>query len=260
MGTRAEATARPRETLRRVPAVSRTQKAERGLANGSWWTRRFVVGKRDVVIMLSAAIAGAIGSLTISRLGGAAWSAWATPVLWMGMVSGSIYVLIRTRPVGLFHFKPQDLTWGIFFAAALRLLQGAISGANGLPFPSAASLGMSTTDAKWFLQLLLVGTGGSMAEELFFRGVVLVMMVQFLRSKIGQLPAIATAVLVSSGAFTLLHTVFNPLPLKDSIQLLILGLVCSLLVILTGRFWPALFVHATYNISFILLIYWGSRF
>jgi membrane protease YdiL (CAAX protease family) len=262
-GTRTRVGERQPDEAWTLPESFQAQTAGRRRKRTDWRNGGRAVNKWNGGVLLAslgAAFVGAALSLTIARYGGAALPAWSTPVLWAGLLAGPIYAFLRARPAGLFRLKGQDLLWGVALAGALRLLQGGLSGANDLPFPTALSLGRFETDPVWFVQPLLFGVGGSIVEEVFFRGVLLVVVFQLFRRSTGYIAAITTAVLVSAGTFVILHAAFNRLSLSDGLQLFFLGTVCSLLVILTGRFWPALFTHAAYNLSFLLLILSGESF
>jgi len=48
------------------------------------------------------------------------------------------------------------------------------------------------------------------------------------------------------------------LGVDEVISLSLLGLVCGLLVMLTGRIWPAILVHVVYNGTFVVLALAGT--
>ena len=68
----------------------------------------------------------------------------------------------------------------------------------------------------------------------------------------------AVAVVVSTGLFVLLHSLTGALAVDEVISLSLLGLVCGLLVVLTGRIWPAVLVHVVYNFTFVVLALAGA--
>lgn len=180
-----------------------------------------------------------------------------TAALWTGMLVAVILSFVVQRTPGLFQLRFSDVVWGIGGAALLRTVAGLISGATAAPFPT--TNGVTVSLSSWAVQEgLPAGLIGPVVEEMFFRAVLLVALYRLFRPRAGAITAGAASALISAGLFVLLHAAFAPLALSDSIQLLALGLVCSLLVLLTGRIWGALLLHITYNASFLLLAVVGS--
>jgi membrane protease YdiL (CAAX protease family) len=95
-------------------------------------------------------------------------------------------------------------------------------------------------------------------EELFFRAILIVTIFQMLRRSVGPVAAGATALLASGGMFVLLHGFSDALSVLTGLQLLAVGLTCGLIVLLTGRIWGAVLVHAIYNASYVLLVLAGT--
>ncbi|WP_058623623.1 CPBP family glutamic-type intramembrane protease [Microbacterium testaceum] len=95
-------------------------------------------------------------------------------------------------------------------------------------------------------------------EELFFRVAVLVATYQIFRKIVGALAAAVGSTIASSGGFVLLHAAFAPVAGAEGFQLMLLGITCSLTVLLTGRIWGAVLTHSIYNGLFLALAYVGS--
>lgn len=138
-------------------------------------------------------------------------------------------------------------------------MQGWLSNANGAGFP-AAPAGSFSGNSWWLAEVLSAALLAPVLEELFFRGVILVVVYQIFRRSVGSLAAGVTALLVSSGTFVILHAGFGSVTLSDGLQFLVLGASCSLLVLLTGRVWAAVLVHVVYNVSYVLLLAVGTAF
>lgn len=179
--------------------------------------------------------------------------------LWLSLLAAVAFALLRARPVGLFRYRAVDLLWGLGLGLALRFMQGALSGANASAFPSVSDSGESLRG--WVVaQAVPAGGFGPVIEEVFFRAVLLVALFELLRRSSGSLAAGVAATLISTGAFVCLHAAFAPLTLVDALSLAIVGAVCANLVLLTGRLWGAVLLHAMYNLSFLSLVAIGSRF
>ena len=66
----------------------------------------------------------------------------------------------------------------------------------------------------------------------------------------GRLTAGLVALLVSTGLFVLVHGLDrSTLAAGCVLSLALLGLVCGLLVLLTGRIWGAVLVHVVFNVD-----------
>jgi membrane protease YdiL (CAAX protease family) len=172
-----------------------------------------------------------------------------------------LVALRRGRPQGLTSARATDLLWGIALGAALRLVQGWLSGANQNQFPTVAGLDGTGANLEWFLGTAVPGTLVSpILEEFYFRAVILVGVYQILRRSVGTVGAAITALLASSGFFVVLHQFFSAITLADGVQLFLVGATCGLLVFLTGRIWGAILVHVVYNGIYFCLAILGSGF
>ena len=181
-------------------------------------------------------------------------------VLWLGMLVPIVWAFTRSRPAGLLRFRFLDLLWGIGLGLMLRTVQGwlevAAGGSGALP--SYPSIGGSLPSGFLFSDVLAPVVIAPVIEEFFFRAVVLVSVYTLLRRAVGKLMAGAVAVVVSTGLFVLLHSLTGALGVDEVISLSLLGLVCGLLVVLTGRIWPAVLVHVVYNFTFVVLALAGT--
>ncbi|WP_144785559.1 CPBP family intramembrane glutamic endopeptidase [Microbacterium sp. BH-3-3-3] len=212
--------------------------------------------------VLAAALFGAgVGMLaagTIGRLG-QSWAPAASAVaVSLGLGAAIVYALVRSRPAGLLRFRAVDVLWGLGLGLSLRLLQGALSDVNHRPFPALPGVQAGESDGSVVTAISQALFVGPVAEEFFFRALVLVSIYQLLRRSVGSFAAGLTGALASAGSFVLLHAVFESLSLSDGLQLFALGVACSAVVLLTGRIWPAVLAHIVYNASFVLLATLGS--
>lgn len=239
----------PREERRR----SRTARTDWRL--GGRTVRRW---RESVLAVALIALAAAIAAATLVD---AFWTdpragAVSTAIVWVGLAIAVVYAFGRSRPVGLFRFRPLDLLYGVAFALVLRLVQGGIEASErgAALFPS-----VILVDGRTPLDWWVVDVAGGLAiapvlEELFFRGVVLVGVYSLLRRPFGALSAGIASVFTSSGLFVLLHALLPGTDLSGTLTLLLLGIVCASLVMLTGRIWGAVLVHVLYNATYLALV------
>jgi len=200
---------------------------------------------RVLVVALSGVGVGVLGGTLAARVAAPYPSIISTAALWLGLVAAVLYAFLRSRPANLLTLKPQDLLWGVGLGVALRLIQGLASNVNSTAFPSAE------TSLDFGALALMSGALGPIVEEVFFRGVVLVVVYQLLRRSIGAASAATSAALFSSATFVLTHAAFQAISLVDGLGLFLLSMTCSGVVLLTGRLWGAVFAHVTYNAVFI---------
>ncbi|KTS04907.1 Abortive infection protein [Microbacterium testaceum] len=201
---------------------------------------------------------GLIGAAVVGRIG-APWASLASTVtLWLGFTVAILFAIVRARPAGLLRFDPVDLLWGLCIGLGLRGLQGWWSGSASVSFPTAGALDGNLPGDWWLTVALPAGLLGPVIEEFLLRAVVLVALYQLLRPAVGALAAGLTGLLVSAGAFVLLHVAFGAMSLIDGVLLFTVGAVCSLTVLLTGRIWGAVLIHVVYNVSFLALVIVGT--
>ncbi|MDJ1114519.1 CPBP family glutamic-type intramembrane protease [Microbacterium dauci] len=202
---------------------------------------------------------GVVASTMVGALWRSPWSALVSlAVLWVGMLVPVVVAFRRGRPAGLLRFRPVDLLYGLVLGVALRLVEGWASGAASKPLPSVATLDGALSPTWLFTDALPAAVFAPAIEEFFFRAVVLIAVFSILRRAAGTFAAALAAVLVSTATFILLHGVDGSLPLSEAIPLGVVGIVTALLVVLTGRIWGALLVHAVYNALMIALIAAGT--
>lgn len=176
--------------------------------------------------------------------------------LWLGMGLPVVYALVRSRPAGLLRLRAADLLYAAVLGLLLRMLQGAVVGEQ--PFPTVMTLEGAIPASWWWTQALPAVVVSPLVEEFFFRAVLLVAVFAMLRKAAGRPAAGFAAAMVSTGLFVLLHAVDGALPLSEAVPLVAVGLVCSLLVLLTGRIWGAVLVHGVYNLTGIALVVVGT--
>ena len=142
----------------------------------------------------------------------------------------------------------------------LRLAQGwiaeALSGKDS--FPSYVLVDGRLSQWWWLTDLVAVAVIAPVIEELFFRGVILVSLYTVLRRPFGRAAAGIVAVVASAALFVLLHGVSGGMSADQVVAVGLLGLVCGLLVMLTGRIWGAILVHAVFNATFVVLALTGT--
>lgn len=178
--------------------------------------------------------------------------------LWLGLAAPAALLLARARPKGLLRLRMTDAVWGLGLGLALRLVQGVLERADLQAFPTVQSSGGPFSSGWWFEQVVASGVVAPLAEEFFFRAVVLVTIYRLLRREFGAVAAGAVALVCSAGTFVLLHEAFALLSVAAAVQLFLVGVVCAALVLLTGRIWGAVLVHVVYNLTFIGLTIIGT--
>ncbi|MBD8218532.1 CPBP family intramembrane metalloprotease [Microbacterium sp. CFBP 13617] len=210
-----------------------------------------------MVAVLCAGL-GVSGAGVVEWLSGSPNSIFSTSALLVGLGAAVLFAFVRARPAGLLRLKPIDVLWSIGVGLFLRLTVGGLAGANSAAFPTAGGEGAVSRSDWWLTYALPAGLVGPLVEEIFFRGVLLVVIYQLLRRSVGALAAGVSSLLFTSAAFLMLHAFFSPLAVVDGLQLLLVAFTCGLLVLLTGRLWPAVLAHVVYNGSYLVLVLAGS--
>ncbi|REC97328.1 CAAX prenyl protease-like protein [Microbacterium sp. AG157] len=219
------------------------------------------ISKWDLRVLVCALIgAGAaiLVSVVLAHSAIAGVAALSLPALWVGLLVPVGYAVVRGRPAGLFRLRLVDVLWGVGLGVGLRLVQGGLSDANAASFPTSTSLSIDLAASSLTAITLAAAFVGPLVEELFFRSVLVVVIFQMLRKTLGAAAAGATALLASAGAFVCLHGAYAPLSLSSGLQLFLVGGVCSLLVLLTGRAWSAVILHVVYNAVYLVLVGVGT--
>ncbi|MEV5071128.1 CPBP family intramembrane metalloprotease [Microbacterium sp. LMI12-1-1.1] len=205
------------------------------------------------VALVSLGAAVLLGSL-VATVWDSPWAAAsATVLIWIGMLGPIVWAFTRSRPIGLLRLRAIDLLYGLVPGALLRTTQGWIEGLDG----SAATLPtLLQVDGSWALSTIALDVVAPivvapLVEEFFFRAVVLVALYTVLRRPFGKLTAGLVAALASTALFVLVHGISGDGGASGVVSLSLLGMVCALLVLLTGRIWGAVLVHAVYNASYV---------
>ncbi|WP_322409916.1 CPBP family intramembrane glutamic endopeptidase [Microbacterium invictum] len=191
-----------------------------------------------------------LGAAVSAAWPGPAASVFATVVVVGGMMAPIVWGFTRSRPAGLLRFRPTDLLWGVGLGVALCLVRGVITGGE---FPSFTTLG-GLPPAEWWIVDAFGGIFvAPVVEELFFRGILLVSVFTLLRRPVGYVAAGAVAALVSTGLFILLHAVTAGTDPTDITSLAMLGFIAAGIVLLTGRIWGAILLHAVFNTAAVAI-------
>jgi membrane protease YdiL (CAAX protease family) len=180
-------------------------------------------------------------------------------VLWVFLVLATVLAFSRGRPAGLLAVRPSDMVVGVLAGMLLRVAQGYLTNASERPFPSLSELPTGfVSDPFWGPASIVVL--GAFIEEIFFRGLLLVPIFCLVRGRAGTWAAAWTSTSVSTIAFVLTHTAFAGNNLHEVMQLSVISITCVTLVLMTGRILPAVAVHLTYNLTFLLIAAMGSYF
>jgi membrane protease YdiL (CAAX protease family) len=228
------------------------------------------LGGRTVVDWRARLFAVALISLGLAIIAGALvqwlWpvSSWVaastTALLWMGMLVPVGWGLSRSRPAGLLGLRPVDALYGIAFGVALRVAQGWVEQAvtGHAMFPAYSLIDGALPTLWWFTDAVAVVAVAPVVEEFYFRGVILITVYTMVRHPFGRTAAGVSAVIASSALFVLLHGLTATPSLDNVFATGLLGLVCAVLVMLTGRIWGAVLVHVAYNATYVLLALVGT--
>lgn len=226
------------------------------------------LGGRTVARWRDRTLGVGILALGVGLIGGGV-AGLLVPVAWKGLVSGAIlwicllaaviWAFSRSRPIGLLRFWGTDLLWGLGLGVVLRLCQGwidvATGGSGALPtYPGFD--GRPLIDP--FGDIVAPVVIAPLIEEFFFRAVILVCIYTLLRRVAGKFVAGLAAALVSTALFVIAHLLVGGASIGGILSLSLLGAVCAALVLLTGRIWGAVLVHAVYNGTWVLLAIAGT--
>jgi membrane protease YdiL (CAAX protease family) len=231
---------------------------------GDWRTGKGRATKWDETVLAVALLSiGAGVLLAAAALGFAPASIAAlvsTASMWIGMAVAIGFALRRARPSLLVSFRPVDVLYGVVAGASLRLVQGWLERAAGgsEAFPAYPTIGGRLSSTWWIDSLVGPVVISPVLEEFFFRGVLLVTVFMLVRRIAGRGAAMFSAVAVNAGAFVLLHSWAGAVEWDAAAAVTVLALTCSALVLLTGRIWGAVLVHAVYNATFVALALMGT--
>lgn len=185
----------------------------------NWLTAFFVFAA--TVVLLSQYLSGFIRQYGFQIFLGLA-------ILWMLIRTRWRPLLTMNGKVGLFLLILVLSYFGGLFVIDQLM---AILGYQGSP-----SIGRSRSD------ILLLAVLAPILEELFFRDLIL-------RSLFHRLKNFWAALVISSLLFMVAHLTLYP-------GALLLGFVCSILVLSCGSLWPAMVFHALSNLSLLFLPAW----
>ncbi|MDR7184921.1 membrane protease YdiL (CAAX protease family) [Microbacterium trichothecenolyticum] len=210
--------------------------------------------------LLAIALISLGAGVLLGSLVAAVWdSPWAaasaTAIVWIGMLLPIVWAFTRSRPIGLLRVRAIDVLYGVVLGALLRTTQGWIEGLDGTPaeWPGLVQVGGSVPLSSVIFDVVGPVVVVPVVEEFFFRAVVLVSLYTVLRRPFGKLTAGLAAALGSTALFVVMHGISGAADVSGVVSLSLLGLVCALLVLLTGRIWGAVLVHVVYNGSYLAL-------
>lgn len=192
---------------------------------------------------------------------GAAASTVASAVALVGMLVAVVIALMRAKPRPLLRLRAVDLLYGLMFGVTLRLVQGwfAVAAGGSGAFPAFDAAPQGRGDVWLFADAGLLLAVAPVVEELFFRGVLLVTAYSVVRRMAGRVPAVLTAVALSTAAFIAAHAWTSGIAWEAWATPLAVGFVCAALVLATGRIWGAVFVHFAFNLTYAVLALVGTR-
>ncbi|WP_292834501.1 CPBP family glutamic-type intramembrane protease [Microbacterium sp.] len=207
---------------------------------------------------LISLVAAVLVRATITLVWPSPWAATiGTVLLWVGLAVPVVWALTRSRPAGLLRLHPLDFLYAVVLGGVLRVVQGWIQPGVAV-FPS-YPLVDGRLAAEWWL---IDGVGAVVVspavEEFFYRAVLLIALYVILRRALGNVVAGGAALLITTGLFVLVHALTTTPTADAALSLTLLGLVCGLLVLLTGRIWGAVLVHLVFNATFVLLALTGT--
>ena len=205
--------------------------------------------------------AGILVSVTLNQVLPPAIGGWAAPaVLWLALLVPVVVAFNRSVPRPLLRFRATDLLYGLVLGVVLRLVQGWVARAAGgsNTWPSYVTLDGQLPTNWWFGELASGVVISPVLEEFFFRGVLLVVTYSVVRRFVGAGVGMFVSIIVSTVLFVLAHLVTVGLGWDMALTLGLVGLTCSLLVLLTGRIWGAVLVHVTFNASYVALAVIGT--
>ncbi|MEW1976705.1 CPBP family intramembrane glutamic endopeptidase [Microbacterium profundi] len=186
-----------------------------------------------------------------------------TVALWACLIVPVALAFRRGVPQGLLRFQAVDVLYGVVLGGMLRVAQGWLEVAFGSgALPSYPSLD-GALPAQWWLDGLGAVIVAPAIEEFFFRGLLLIVVFTLVRRLAGNdSTGIGlggfVAVVASAALFVLTHQLTSPVTADAAVSLTLLGIICGLLVVFTGRIWPAVLVHVVFNGTGVLLMVTGT--
>ena len=126
------------------------------------------------------------------------------------------------------------------------------------PFPVYPTIDGALPASWWFGDLIAPVVISPVLEEFFFRAVLLIAIYTVARRALGGAVAGFVAVVLTTGLFVAAHTLSGALPWDDVAAFTLVGLVCGMLVVFTGRIWGAVLTHVVFNASWVALATVGT--
>ncbi len=204
---------------------------------------------------------GIIASVTVNQVLRTTIGGWAAAVvLWVALLVPVVFAFRRSIPRPLLQLRAVDLLYGVVLGVILRVAQGwiAIAAGGSDVWPSFVTLDGQLPVSWWLSELASGVVISPVLEEFFFRGVLLIVVYSVVRRSVGAGTAAFVAVIASTALFVMGHILTLGIEWDIAASTGLVGLVCSLLVMLTGRIWGALLVHITFNASYVALALVGT--
>jgi membrane protease YdiL (CAAX protease family) len=213
------------------------------------------------VLALGAAVLAATASTEFIGRTAGGWIG--TVAVWVALILPVVFAYRMSVPRGLLRFRPVDLLFGLVLGVALRFVAGGLAQAatGWSPWPTYMTVDGALPGSWWFNDLVVPVVIGPVLEEFFFHGFLLVLLYTvFRRMTAVRSVAGIGALLVTTGLFVLLHQLTGSLVATwdGAVSIALVGLVGGLLVLLTGRLWPALLLHVAFNGSYVVLALVGT--
>lgn len=206
-----------------------------------------------VALLIAAAIRGFDPGATASTV--------ASAIVLLGMLVAIALAFRRAKPKPLLRLRAVDVLYGVGFGVALRAVQGwlAVAAGNDGAFPNYSAAHARVGDMWLFLDVGSFLLFVPVIEELFFRGVLLVTVYSVIRRVAGRIPAILTALAVSTAASIATQAWVGGTAWEAWATPVVVGLACAVLVLATGRIWGAVFIHFVFNATYVVLATIGTR-
>ncbi|WP_196215801.1 CPBP family intramembrane glutamic endopeptidase [Microbacterium sp. ZXX196] len=202
---------------------------------------------------------GTIGSILVGRaVVGLAGVVLADVVLWAGMLAPVVVAFTRGVPRGLLRIRALDLLWAAGFGLALRAVQGglAVAAGDSGALPTFPMINGALPDGWLFLSVISPIVVAPVIESLLFHGVIVVAVYRIARR---GLEGALLAIVCSTAAFVAVHAITVGIAdWGQTAALALVGATCAGLVVLTGRVWTAVGVHAVYNAAGVALALAGT--